>query len=96
MILKLSMKHQGIKLYKVCINHDPGMTLTYFMTRLTKLAYAFEWGKIWKILNGRKLAGNEQMDRRFMFMKGVCLPIYWYISQILGECLQAIGHLVCI
>ena len=24
------LKHQAMKLYKVCINHDPGMTLTYF------------------------------------------------------------------
>ena len=31
MILKLGMKHQGEDLYKVCINHDLGMTLTYFM-----------------------------------------------------------------
>ena len=28
MILKLGMKHLGMELYKVCINHDPGMTLT--------------------------------------------------------------------
>ena len=28
MILKLGMKHQAIELYKVYINHDPGMTLT--------------------------------------------------------------------
>ena len=27
MILKLGMKHQAIELYKVYINHDPGMTL---------------------------------------------------------------------
>ena len=32
MILKLGMKHQGIELYKVYMNHDPGMTLTYFTT----------------------------------------------------------------
>ena len=43
MILKLGMKHQGKELYKVCINHDPGMTLTYLMARSTKVAYAFEW-----------------------------------------------------
>ena len=35
MILKLGMKHQAMELYKVCINHDPGMPLTYFMTRST-------------------------------------------------------------
>ena len=39
MILKLGMKHQTIKLYKVYINHDPGMTLTYFMARSTKVTY---------------------------------------------------------
>ena len=35
MILKLVMKHQAMELYKVCINHDPGMTLTYFTARST-------------------------------------------------------------
>ena len=30
MILKLGMQHQGLKLYKVYINDDPGLTLTYF------------------------------------------------------------------
>ena len=39
MILKLGMKHQGMELYKVYINHDPGMTLTYFMARSTNVAY---------------------------------------------------------
>ena len=29
MILNLGMTHQAIELYKVCINHDPGMTLTF-------------------------------------------------------------------
>ena len=29
MILKLDMKHQGMELYKVYINHDPGMALIF-------------------------------------------------------------------
>ena len=33
MILKLGMKHDGMELYKICINHDPGMTLTFFTAR---------------------------------------------------------------
>ena len=45
MILKLGMKHLGIELYKVCINHDPGMTFTYFTARSIKVANAFEWEK---------------------------------------------------
>ena len=35
MILKLGKKHLGIELYKNFINHDPGMTLTYFTARST-------------------------------------------------------------
>ena len=34
MILKHGMQHQGLKLYKVYINDDAGLTLTYFMTWL--------------------------------------------------------------
>ena len=33
MILKLGMQHWGLKLYKVCINDDTGLTLTYFTAR---------------------------------------------------------------
>ena len=35
MILKLGVKHQCLELYEVYINHDPGMTLTYFTARST-------------------------------------------------------------
>ena len=60
MILKLGMKHQGMELYKVYINHDPWMTLTYFTTGST---YAFERGKVGKChLKEKKLAGNGRMD----------------------------------
>ena len=33
MILKHGMKHLGMELYKVYVNHDPGMTLTYLTAR---------------------------------------------------------------
>ena len=35
MILKLGMKHMGMELYKVYINHGAGMTLTYLTARST-------------------------------------------------------------
>ena len=35
MILKLGVKHQAMELYKVYINHDHGMTLTFFTARST-------------------------------------------------------------
>ena len=40
MAVKLGMKHQAMKLYKVCINHDPGMTLTYFTARPTSKIFS--------------------------------------------------------
>ena len=30
LILNLGMQHRGLKFYKVCINGEPGLTLTYF------------------------------------------------------------------
>ena len=73
MILKHGMKHQAMELYKVCINHDLGMTVTFFTAMSAEAAHAFEWEKNRKMsFNGKRLARNEQMDIRFMFMK-----IFW-------------------
>ena len=46
MILKIGMQHRGLKLYKVCINGDRGLTLTYFTTRSNLETYAFLWEKL--------------------------------------------------
>ena len=40
MILKLGMDHQGRKVFKVYINDDPGLTLTYFTARLNLVKIA--------------------------------------------------------
>ena len=45
MILKLGVKHLGMELYKVYINHDPGMT---FYGKVNKVSHALEWEKIGK------------------------------------------------
>ena len=39
--IQLGMQHRGLKLYKVYINDDPGLTLTYFTARSNLIAYAF-------------------------------------------------------
>ena len=53
MILKLGMQHPELKLYKVCINDHPGLTLTYLMARSNWVAYTFEFGKtVTKLFNG--------------------------------------------
>ena len=46
MILKLGLQYQGLKLYKVYINDDPGLTLTYFTAMSNLVAYTFKWGKV--------------------------------------------------
>ena len=69
MILKHGMKHQGEELYRVYINHGPGMTLIYLTARSTYGAHAFEWGKLskchlkgktlWKWANGLNIYDSE-------------------------------------
>ena len=46
MILKLGMYNRGLKLYKVYINDDPGLTLTYFTARSNWVTCAFERGNL--------------------------------------------------
>ena len=41
MSMKLGMDHRGLKVYKVSINDDPGLTLTYLKAKsnLLKITY---------------------------------------------------------
>ena len=57
MTLKLGMLHQGHKFYKVCINHDPGLTLTYFTAMSNLATYPFEMRKL--LLNGEKPVAKD-------------------------------------
>ena len=44
MVLILGIQHRGLNVCKVCINDDPGLTLTCF-TRSNLVIYAFTWVK---------------------------------------------------
>ena len=46
MILKLGMQHQTFNIYKIYINDDPSMTLTYFMAKSSLAAYALKCLKL--------------------------------------------------
>ena len=46
MILKLGMQHGVLEVYKVYINDDHGMTLTYFTARSNLAACVFEREKL--------------------------------------------------
>ena len=45
MILKLGMHHRGFRLYKVCINGGPGLTLTYIYGKVKFGNFGFSIGK---------------------------------------------------
>ena len=79
MILKLGMKHWGLKLYKVYIIDDPGLTLTYFTARSNLVPYAFVWekGKTMDfsetiIVYDLKLATDDLSDKKFLFTSKLC------------------------
>ena len=40
-----NLVHRVLEYNQVCSNDDPGLTLTYFMTRSNLIHYAFVWGK---------------------------------------------------
>ena len=61
MILKLGMKHQGMKIFKVCINHDPGMTLTFLWQGQLRLPKHLNGEKCYNVIWRAKLAVNLQM-----------------------------------
>ena len=79
------MEHRGLKLYKVCINDCPGLTLTYLTTRSQFVIYAFECGKLLQShLIGKKLTAKDQ----FRLLKNpgaIYLGIWPFFSNIFFE-----------
>ena len=45
MTLKIGMQHWVFEYYQICSNNEPGLTLTFFMTRSNLVPYAFVWEK---------------------------------------------------
>ena len=97
MILKLGMLHWGVKLYKVYINDDPGLTLTYFTARSNLVPYAFEWekGKTMDFLEtivvyDLKLATDDRSDKKFLLTPKLCplgavCPLPWGYIHVLNH-----------
>ena len=52
MISKLGMQHWGLKLYKLALNDDPRLILTYLTAMSNLVANALEW---WKLLQSHNL-----------------------------------------
>ena len=97
MILKLGMYHWGLKLYKVYVNDDPGLTLTYFTARSNLVPYTFvlEKGKTMDfsetIVNyDLKLATDDRSDKKFLLTSKLCplgavCPLPWGYIHVLNH-----------
>ena len=70
MILKVSKQHRGLKLYKVCINDVPWLTLTYLTARSNLVTCVVKWVNVLQSHLMGKHAIKDQIDRHFnMFIK---------------------------
>ena len=72
MILKLGMQHRGLKLYKVCINGDRRLTLTYLTTRSNLETYAFLWEKVKTVFFSETTAACVGRCRQLIEFMKVC------------------------
>ena len=72
MILKLGMQHRGIKLYKVYINGDPGLTLTYFTARSNLETLAFLLEKVKTVDFQKLLQPVTGLDTYDILMQRFC------------------------
>ena len=94
---KLGVKHRWLKYSNVYINHDPVMTLTKFMARTTRVASAFEWGKLLKChLKGkasRKLANGQTIDysEKRKWPKGFICPCTGVKYHNIQTCLLVVA-----
>ena len=81
MILKLGLQHLGLKFFKIYINDDPAMTLTYFTARSNLVTYAF------KCLIRVKLAAYDQINRKFHIFEIILMPggcLAWGLTLLWG------------
>ena len=74
MILKLGKLHWRLKLYKVFINGDTGLTMTYFTAR----SNMGDCAKCFKVMNWDKLQANDQINRKKYIFENNLTP---------GDCL---------
>ena len=65
MILKLGMEHRRLKLYKACINGDPGLTLTYFTARSNRIVYTLMGKTVTKSFHGVNLQQRTILTEKY-------------------------------
>ena len=61
MTLKPSLYHRGLKLYKVYINGDPGLTLIYFTAMSNLVTYNLNIENCYKVFNGKNLQQSTKL-----------------------------------
>ena len=76
-IFLFGMQYLVLKLRNVYINDDPGLTLTYHMTRSNMVLYIciLMGGIVRKSFSGEKLAENDQRDSEKLLTPGMELAV---------------------
>ena len=79
MNLKLGMQHLVFEYYQVCLNDNPGLTLTYFTARPNLVPFAFVWEKGETIdfsetivVYDLKLATDDLSGKKFLLTSKLC------------------------
>ena len=93
----MTLKHWAFEYYQVCSNDDPGLTLTYFMTRSNLVPYAFVWAKGETmdfsetiVVYDLKLATDDRSDKKFLLTSKLCplgavCPLPWGYIHVLNH-----------
>ena len=63
--MKLGMYNRGLLHIIVCINDDPGVTLTYFMARSNLVTWAFLWKKVKTVDFSERIAAWDMKVGRY-------------------------------
>ena len=59
MTLKVCMQHRVLEYYQVCLDNDPGLTVTYFTARSNLLPHAFVLKKVKQWIFSETIVVND-------------------------------------
>ena len=97
MTLKLGMQHWMLEYYQICLNDDPGLTLTYFMARSNLVPDALVWekGKTMDfsetvVIYDLKQATDDRSGKKFQLTSKLCsleavCPLPWDYIHVLNH-----------
>ena len=81
MIFKVFLQYQGLNVYKIYINDDPGLSLGYYEPRSNSMHYTF---MLRKLLESHLMENNASIH---ISTKGLCF-IFGLSASVPGSCIH--------